>query len=319
MDFEQRFAEFEQLSAGGAGEGGIAFTSSGSTGEPKVCHLPMSRLREFISDGAEFRGLRWATCFDPSGFAGTVVALQAWVNGGTVTHLPGGDFRMTWERLNDGRIEALSLTPSFLRLMLVHRPLRHGVDGIFVKRLTLGGEVVPGDLVDRARRLWPDCAIRVIYASAEMGVVFRSRDFRGVYQSGDLVAPWRRSEVREGELVLESEAHTGQWVHTGDLAEVDEASGGIRMLGRMSRVVNVGGQKFSLDAIEQVVESVEGVEVARCRSVANPVVGNVVACAWQGPAPEADIIKKCQALLPKPAWPRIWEPGQLELSPSGKK
>jgi acyl-CoA synthetase (AMP-forming)/AMP-acid ligase II len=319
VDFEQRLAEFEQLSAGGAEEGRIAFTSSGSTGERKTCRLPMSRLREFIGDGPEFKGLRWATCFDPSGFAGTVVALQAWANGGTVMHLPAGDFRKAWDRLFECGIDALSLTPSFLRLMLVHRPVGVGEKGIPVIRLTLGGEVVSGDLVEQARRLWPDCAVRVIYASAEAGVVFRSRDFRGVYRSEDLVSPWRRYEVRDGELVLESDANPVQWVHTGDLAEVDDASGGIRLVGRKSRVVNVGGQKFSLDAIERVVESVEGVEVARCRAVANPVVGNVVACAWEGLASEADIIKKCQAQLPKPAWPRVWEPGQVQLSPSGKK
>lgn len=316
MDFKLRYKEFDKLTTDS--EAKITITSSGSTGEPKKIDFSLSRLRQYIRTGERFENLRWATCFSPESFAGAVVALQAWVNKGPVIHLAGGDFRAVWDLLIEGSINALSVTPSFLRLLLLHCPSDE-LNIPHIKRITLGGEVVGGDIVKQAGNLWPSCAVRVIYASAELGVVFQSREFCGLYFPRDLNSHWRKYDVSDGQLILESRSEPGKWIETGDLAELDTKSGGIRMSGRLSRVVNVGGQKFSLDAIEQVIQSVDGVIVVKCGAVSNPIVGNVVSCAWSGPATEESIRRVCQAELPKPAWPRIWEPGAVVLSPNGKR
>ena len=64
------------------------------------------------------------------------------------------------------------------------------------------------------------------------------------------------------------------WFNTGDLVESEGDY--IRILGRQSEMINVGGEKVHPTEIENVIQMMEGVEDVTVRGEPNPIVGQMV-------------------------------------------
>jgi acyl-CoA synthetase (AMP-forming)/AMP-acid ligase II len=64
------------------------------------------------------------------------------------------------------------------------------------------------------------------------------------------------------------------WLRTGDLVEVDGEY--IRVLGRQSEIINVGGEKVYPAEVESVLQSMVGVEDVTVCGEANVLVGKIV-------------------------------------------
>lgn len=285
----------------------IHFKSSGSTGVEKIVHRDWQEFKSGFPQSPQMSGLVWATCFDLASYAGMGVAVQAWLGGGALICLKSPHMDECWDQCLQNQVTALSVTPTFFKLLAYLKPGSVHVADVPIRRVTFGGECVAGDEVSLCRSWWPESQIRVVYASAELGHIFIARNFSGTYSTGDLHNQWGGFEIRDGELFLRKSSNASDWVATGDLAEyVDGDARRVRLLGRATRVVNVGGHKFSLDHIEQCVEQCPGVAVAQCRAIANPITGQIVECQWQGTATESAVAQWCHANLPKPAWPRLW-------------
>ena len=76
----------------------------------------------------------------------------------------------------------------------------------------------------------------------------------------------------------ESSLEADGWYRTGDL--VEEADGGyLRIIGRRSQLINVGGQKVHPAEVERVIAEIEGVEACSVYAKPAAVTGNMVACA----------------------------------------
>jgi len=132
--------------------------------------------------------------------------------------------------------------------------------------ILVGGQAVQPELVERAERL----GLRVFrtYGSSETA--------GGCVYNG---VPIGDTEVRvvDGELEISGavlaegylgdpdrtadrfiDVHGVRWYRTGDLGEVDAATGIVRVLGRADNVIVSGGEKVSLDAVERVVRALPG-------------------------------------------------------------
>lgn len=66
------------------------------------------------------------------------------------------------------------------------------------------------------------------------------------------------------------------WFYTGDLVE-SCCNGFIRIVGRSSSVINVGGEKVLPIEVEGVLYEMEDVRECRVYGEANPVLGQIVA------------------------------------------
>jgi len=66
------------------------------------------------------------------------------------------------------------------------------------------------------------------------------------------------------------------WFNTGDAVEVDGEY--IRILGRKSEMINVGGEKVFPTEVENVIQAMDNVAEAIVYGEKNPIVGNIV-CA----------------------------------------
>lgn len=321
MDDDHIFEYFDHLESLSAGAR-LTFQSSGSTGEAKVVSKDWAAFKKDFPAGPALGGLVWATCFDPRSYAGMAVAVQAWLGRGEFIRLESDRIPRCWDQIEKHRVTALSLTPTFLKLLAYLKPGNIQPAAFPIRRVTLGGECVGVDAVNLCRTWWPESQVRVIYASAELGPIFIARDFQGFYTSADLHPQWSGLDIRGGELYLRKSAAESQqdWMATGDLAEAGgPGQNQVRILGRVARVVNVGGFKFSLDAIESCLEACPGVEIALCQAVANPVTGQIVECQWHGSAGEKDLQNWAQSHLPKPAWPRLWTHSPNLTLKNGKK
>ena len=86
---------------------------------------------------------------------------------------------------------------------------------------------------------------------------------------------WIRSEsAMLGYLNWPSPFDVDGWFNTGDAVEVDGEW--LRILGRKSEIINVGGEKVYPAEVENVLQEVENIRDAAVIGRANPVSGQVV-------------------------------------------
>jgi acyl-CoA synthetase (AMP-forming)/AMP-acid ligase II len=64
------------------------------------------------------------------------------------------------------------------------------------------------------------------------------------------------------------------WFKTGDAVEVDGEY--IRILGRKSEIINVGGEKVYPAEVESVIQLMDGVEDVAVNAEPNPIMGQIV-------------------------------------------
>jgi O-succinylbenzoic acid--CoA ligase len=196
---------------------------------------------------------------------------------------------------------------------------------------------VPSELVTRAEQL----AVTVVrtYGSSETsgGCIYnglpigntkvRVDDAGELHLSGAVLA-----EGYLGNATLTAErfvdVHGERWYRTGDLGQVDQDTGEVRVLGRADNVIISGGEKVSLDAVEHVVRSLPGLADAVVVGVDDATWGTVpvVVRAQSVQQPnvddegELDLVRKAvAAALGKAARPsRVVTTPEIPLLASGK-
>lgn len=95
------------------------------------------------------------------------------------------------------------------------------------------------------------------------------------------------------------------WYNTGDL--VENKAGFIKIIGRQSEQINVGGLKFSPAELETVVLQIPGVRFAKASKRQNPITGEhvelVVDVSPNFEGDEAAIKSFLSLRLPRHMWP----------------
>lgn len=187
----------------------------------------------------------------------------------------------------------------------------------------MGGEAYDPELAERLRGLFPNARFRNIYATTEFGSLLVS--------DGDLLRiPTALSDqvrIRDGFLEVREElwARSGEpgesvegWIRTGDLADWEEIPGQgnlVRIRGRDSDFVKVGGERVSVEKVERVLGALPGLKEARVWARPNSVLGAVLQAevvrdprAGSEPITEAGIRHRLkEILLP-------WEiPGKIDF------
>ena len=110
---------------------------------------------------------------------------------------------------------------------------------------------------------------------------------------------------------------------TGDLAQID-ATGYLRITGRVKDVINRGGEKVPVAEVEQLMYEIPGVEEVAIVAMPDPrLVERACAFVVLGPHRELELDEVRDHLdaarLSKPYWPeRIEVVGALPRTPSGK-
>jgi acyl-CoA synthetase (AMP-forming)/AMP-acid ligase II len=152
--------------------------------------------------------------------------------------------------------------------------------------VSYGTEPMPPSTLAAVREALPWVRLKQTYGLSELGILpTQSRDSGSVWlklgshglehRIVDGVLWIRSPSVMLGYLNAPSPFDADGWFNTHDLVETDGEY--IRILGRKSELINVGGEKVHPTEIENVLLQLDNVKDVTVRGQRNPVTGEVVA------------------------------------------
>jgi acyl-CoA synthetase (AMP-forming)/AMP-acid ligase II len=296
---------------------GLVLFSSGSTGESKASVLDFDRLlAKFELPRPAYRMLVFLL-LDHIGGINTL--LYGLCHGGTIVTTRERTPDAVCAAIEARRIELLPTTPTFLRVLLIADVIRR-YDLSSLKIITYGTEPMPPSTLAVVREALPWVRFKQTYGLSELGILpTRSRDSGSVWlklgNAGfehkivDGVLWIRSPSAMLGYLNAPSPFDADGWFNTQDLVEREGEY--IRILGRKSELINVGGEKVHPTEIENVLLQVDNVKDVTVCGQPNPVTGEVVAAKITPLGPEdPDTLKRrvrqfCHARLERYKIPAV--------------
>jgi len=265
------------------GHAGLVVFTSGSTGEPKgILHDCESVLQKFAMERPGYRTLLFLLMDHFGGF-NTLMSVFAY--GGAAVIPANRTPEEVCQAVERGRVELLPVTPTFLNLVLVSG-CHKDFDLSSVKLVTYGTEVMPESTLARIGKIFPSARLQQTYGLSELGVLrSRSKESDSVWvklggqgfetKIVDGTLHVRSQSAMVGYLNAPSPFDSEGWMNTGDMVEVDGEY--MRILGRESDIINVGGQKVFPAEVETVLMEADHVTEATVYGFANPLMGSIVA------------------------------------------
>lgn len=281
------------------GAPGLVLFSSGSTGKPKGI------LHDFSLVVEKFRKQRQAVVaipflmIDHFGGINTILAITSSL--GTVVTVADRSLPKICEAIARYKVELLPATPSFLTLLMASQ-LQGDYDLSSLKRITYGTEVMPQSTLDRLTKAFPDVVLQQTYGLSEVGVLRSQSRGDGTlwvriggtgFQTKvvDEVL-WIKSEyAMVGYLNAPTEFDEHGWFNTQDQVEVDGEY--FRILGRVTDLINVGGQKVYPTEVENVILGLDNIQDVAVFGEKNSLLGQIVVAKVVLKIPESiDEVKK---------------------------
>jgi acyl-CoA synthetase (AMP-forming)/AMP-acid ligase II len=264
------------------GHAGLVLFSTGTTGRPKgILHDLTWFLRRFETPRPTLRTLSFLL-FDHIGGINTL--LHTLFNRGVVIAPRDRTVSAVLEAAREHQAEVLPTTPTFLRMMLVSGAVPGQVPGC-LKVITYGTERMDQGTLDELCRLLPDMDFRQTFGMSELGIVrvkSEARDSLFMKVGGEGI----ETRVRDGVLQIRSQTRmlgylnapspfdADGWYDTRDLVETRGEY--VKVVGRTTEAINVGGLKFMASEVERVALKFPGVALADVRARANPLTGQHV-------------------------------------------
>jgi acyl-coenzyme A synthetase/AMP-(fatty) acid ligase len=275
------------------GEPGLILFSSGSTGKPKGILHNLNRVAE------KFRKQRYPVVaipflmIDHFGGINTILAITSSL--GTVVTVVDRSVGSICRAIEAHKVELLPTTPSFLTTLMASGAYRD-YDLSSLKRITYGTEVMVQSTLDRVCEAFPHVELQQTYGLSEVGVLRSQSRGHGslwVRVGGDGFQTkiidgilWVKSDyAMVGYLNAPSEFDADGWFNTKDQVEVDGDY--FRILGRITDIINVGGQKVYPAEVEDVVLTLDNVRDVAVFGEPNKLLGQIVVVKVRLNAPEA--------------------------------
>jgi acyl-CoA synthetase (AMP-forming)/AMP-acid ligase II len=278
---------------------GLVLFSSGTSGQPKGMLHDLDRVAEkFRQPRAPVVAIPFLM-LDHFGGINTLLAITSSL--GTVVTVADRSVASICAAIARHRVQLLPATPSFLTLMMAANAHReHDLSSL--TRITYGTEVMPQTTLDRVRAAFPGVVLQQTYGLSEVGVLRSvSRDDGSLWMR--IGGQGFRTRVVDGVLEIKSDfAMVGYlnapsgfdadgWFNTHDEVEVD--GDWFRILGRVTDLINVGGQKVYPAEVEGVVLGVENVQDVAVHGEQHPMLGQIVAATVVLERPEpVESVKK---------------------------
>jgi acyl-coenzyme A synthetase/AMP-(fatty) acid ligase len=262
---------------------GLVFFSSGSTGKPKAAvHDLTALLEKFKVPRRSLRTLAFLL-FDHIGGINTLFYTLS--NAGCLVIVRERKPDTVMQAIERYGVELLPTTPTFINLMLLSEYRNYDLSSL--KMVTYGTEPMLESTLKRFHRIFPQIKLQQTYGLSEIGIM-RSKsaasdsllmkiggeDFQTRVVDGILQVKARSAML--GYLNAPSPFTDDGWFVTGDEVVVDGQY--LRILGRHSDIINVGGMKVYPAEVESVIQEMPGVQAATVYGEKNPLIGQIV-CA----------------------------------------
>jgi acyl-CoA synthetase (AMP-forming)/AMP-acid ligase II len=261
---------------------GLVVFTSGSTGVPKgVLHDGELLLRKFTEVRTAWRTVLFLS-MDHLGGLNTLFSSLAY--GGVAICLSNRNAEIVAKAIAESKATLLPTTPTFLNLLYASGVYRY-YDLGSIRLVTYGTEAMPEATLARVASMFPGAEIKQTYGLSELGVLRSKSEGNGStwFKVGGAGFEtkivdsmlWIRSESNMvGYLNAPSPFDAEGWMNTGDEVEVRDEY--IRVVGRRSDMINVGGQKVSPLDVEAVLIQAPNIADATIRGVPHSLMGHVI-------------------------------------------
>lgn len=263
---------------------GLVTFSSGSTGRNKAAvHDMTCLLNKYKTPRHRLRTISFLL-FDHLGGINTM--LYTLSNGGCLVLIPDRSPDSVLRTVERHRVQLLPTTPTFINLILISEAYRRYVlDSL--EMVTYGTEPMLESTLHSFHRLFPKIRLVQTYGLSEVGVLrskSKGSDSLWVKIGGE------GFETRVVDGILHIKAHSAMlgylnapnpytedgWFNTRDHVEVDGEY--VRIIGRESTMINVGGEKVYPAEVENIIQELDNVAEAAVYGEKNAILGNIV-CA----------------------------------------
>ncbi|MEQ1691074.1 MAG: long-chain fatty acid--CoA ligase [Gemmatimonas sp.] len=286
-----------------ADEPGLVLFSSGSTGKPKAILHALPQLLEKFRTPRHCRRTVTFLLYDHIGGFNTLMYTMA--NLGCIVAPEDRSVAKVCRAIERHKAELLPTSPSFLNLLLLGESHRE-FDLSSLKLITYGTEVMPERTLELLTEAFPNVRLQQTYGLSELGIL-RSKsasdrsllvmvggeDYETKVVDGTLRIRARCSML--GYLNAPSPFDEEGWFNTGDSVIQDGEY--YRILGRVSEIINVGGQKVYPTEVERVISEIADFTDVAVSGEPHLLLGNVVVATVQmsEPLPAAEVKRKILA------------------------
>jgi long-chain acyl-CoA synthetase len=296
MAFRRNHALLEELRA--EGQAGLVLFSSGSTGKPKaILHALPQLLEKFRTPRHCYRTVTFLL-FDHIGGFNTLMYTLA--NLGSIVAPEDRSVARVCGAIARHKAELLPTSPSFLNLMLLGESFRT-FDLSSLKLVTYGTEVMPERTLKLLSEALPHVRLHQTYGLSELGIL-RSKsesnqsllvkvggeDYETKVVDGTLRIKARCS--MRGYLNAPSPFDAEGWFNTGD--SVIQEGEYYRIMGRVSEIINVGGQKVYPAEVEKVLAEMPEIIDVSVKGEPHMLLGQVVVATLQMEQPVSAVEMK---------------------------
>jgi len=261
---------------------GLVLFTSGTSGEPKAAvHDFLALLEKFKLRRKALRTLNFLL-FDHWGGLNTMFHILS--NGGVVITTIDRNPENICKLIEKYKIELLPASPTFLNLMLLSGGYKN-YDLSSLKIISYGTEPMPESTLKRLNKVFPDVNLYQTYGLIELGVMSsksKKDDSLWVKVGGkgyktrivDGILHIKAKSAMLGYLNASSPFTDDGWFITGD--EVLQKGNYIKILGRKSEIINVGGEKVYPQEVENVIQEMDNVAEVTVYGEKNSIIGNMV-------------------------------------------
>ncbi|WP_326596667.1 class I adenylate-forming enzyme family protein [Streptomyces sp. NBC_01803] len=265
------------------GHAGLVLFSSGTSGRSKASVLDFEKVLARYGEPA--RPMRILSFLSLDHIGGVNTLLHTLSQGGTVITVGERTPESICRTVREHGVEVLPTTPTFLNMLLISGAHQRYDTGS-LRLITYGTEPMPMRTLERLHAAFPEVRLKQTYGLSELGILpTRSRgndtlwvklgtDAGFEHKIVDNVL-WIRSEMAMlGYLNAPAPFDEQGFFNTQDVVQVDGEW--IRILGRDSEIINVGGEKVYPSEVESVLLEVPNIAEAMVSGRPSPVMGMVV-------------------------------------------
>ncbi len=266
----------------GARHPGLVLFSSGSTGKSKAAvHDFVPLLDKFRVRRHVLRTLTFLL-FDHIGGLNTLLYVLS--SAGCIVTVQDRSPEAVCAAIAAHRVQLLPTSPTFINLLLASQAYAdHDLGSL--ELVTYGTEPMPESTLVRFHQLFPRVRLLQTYGLSEVGILrsqSRSSDSLWVKVGGegfetrvvDGLLQIRARSAMVGYLNAPSPFTADGWFPTGDAVDVDGEY--VRIRGRQSEIINVGGEKVYPAEVEGVLQGMDGVTDVIVGAEAHPLTGHIV-------------------------------------------
>ncbi len=293
--------------------GGIILFTSGTTGEGKAAVHVFDKLIEKFGYNGHKKPLKTLVFLKFDHIGGINTMLSVFMNGGCMTVAEDRSPAAICRLIERDKVELLPTTPSFLNMLILAKA-HQTFDLTSLRMIAYGTEPMPESTLRTLAKLFPDVKLKQTYGLTELGIFStQSKSNDSTYMAireGDV-----RIKVVDGVLFVKADSamlgylnapspfDAEGWYNTGDRVEVKD--GFLKVLGRQSESINVGGEKVYPAEVESVLLEMPNVKDVVVRKKESAILGHIVMATFVLQRDEQE------AVLRK----RLWEHCRGRLEP----